>query len=292
MSDESPATRSGFATLVGRPNVGKSTLLNAILGRKVTIVTDKPQTTRMPVRGVLTRGDAQLVFVDTPGIHKPVSAMGQLLNEAATETIADVDVVCLVLDARDGIGRGDRYVADRVPRDAVVVVNKIDGLRPARVVEQLAAAAALGEDRDVQWEFFPVSARTGQGLDALVDHLLGRLEEGPWFYPPDTVGDTPEAVWVAELVREQLMASLRDELPYSVATRVTEWEGDPPRVRCEIHVERESQKGIVIGKGGERLKQVGTAVRRQMPPGSHLELFVRVDRDWQRRPESLKRLGY
>src|SRR5690606_14950205 len=203
------------------------------------------------------------------------------------------DVVCLVLDGSAPIGRGDRYVAERVPRDAVVVLNKVDRLAPPRVVAQLAAAAELGEALDrPAWEYFPVSATTGAGLDALVEHIVARLPEGPQYYPADVVGDTPEAVWVAELVREQLMAVLREEIPYSVATRVTEWEGDPPRIRCEIHVERDSQKGIVIGRGGSVLRQVGTAVRRQLPPGTHLELFVRVDRDWQRRPESIRRLGY
>jgi len=292
MTADGDVHRSGFATLVGRPNVGKSTLLNAILGRKVSIVSDKAQTTRMQVRGVLTRPGHQLVFVDTPGIHKPVTALGRRLNETAADAIGDVDLTCLVVDARAGIGRGDRYVADRVPADAVVVVNKIDGLRPERVVEQLALAAQLGEGREQAWEYFPVSARTGQGIDALVEHLLSRLPEGPAYYPEDVVGDTPEAVWVAELVREQLLGILREELPHSIAARVTEWEGDPPRIRCEIHVERESQKGIVIGRGGAVLKQVGIAVREQLPPGSHLELFVRVDRDWQRRPESIRRLGY
>ena len=192
---------SGFATFVGRPNVGKSTLLNAILGHKVSIVSDKAQTTRMQVRGVLTRPDRQVVFVDTPGIHKPVTALGHRLNDSATGAIGDVDVVCLVLDASEMIGRGDRFVADRVPADAVVVLNKIDGLGRDRIVAQLVRAAALAGDREQSWELFPVSARTGDGVDALVEHLLARLPEGPQYYPDDVVGDTPEAVWVAELVR-------------------------------------------------------------------------------------------
>jgi GTP-binding protein Era len=278
--------RSGFVTLVGRPNVGKSTLLNAVLGTKVSIVSDKPQTTRTQVRGVLNRPDAQVVFVDTPGIHKPVTVLGERLNASATEALGGVDVVCLVVDAAAAIGKGDRFIATRVPRDAVVVVNKVDRAPAGRVLEQLSAAA---EQLDLD-EFFPVSARTGEGVDALVEHLVGRLPEGPMFYPDDMVTDVPEAFWVAELVREQLLAVTRDEVPYSIAARVTEWEW--PRIRCEILVERDSQKGIVIGRGGSVLKEVGTAVRRQLPEGAYLELFVKVDPDWQRRPQALQRLGY
>lgn len=276
--------RSGFVSLVGRPNVGKSTLLNRILGRKVAIVSDKPQTTRHRIQGVLNRPDAQVVFVDTPGIHKPRTALGERLNVAAQSTIGDVDIVALMLDATQPLGRGDRWVAERVPADAVVVVNKIDIAQPAEVLEQLRSAAEL----DLA-EYFPVSARTGAGVDELVDHLVGRLPPGPRYFPDDMVTDVPEAFWVAELVREQLLAVARDELPHSIATRVTEWEW--PRIRCEILVERESQKGIVIGHRGSVLKQVGTAVRSQLPEGAFLELHVKVDKDWQRRPAALDRLG-
>jgi GTP-binding protein Era len=278
--------RSGFVTLVGRPNVGKSTLLNTMLGTKVTIVSDKPQTTRTQVRGVLNRPDAQVVFVDTPGIHKAHSALGQRLNDSAADAVGGVDVVCLVVDAVAGVGRGDAFVAARVPADAVVVVNKIDRTGPDRVLEQLATAA---DQLDLA-EYFPVSARTGDGVPALVDHLIDRLPPGPQLYPDDMVTDVPEAFWVAELVREQLFAAMREEIPHAIATRVTEWEW--PRIRCEILVARESQKGMVIGKRGAVLKAVGTAVRRQLPEGAYLELFVKVDKDWQRRPIALDRLGY
>jgi GTPase len=282
---DTPGFRSGFVSLVGRPNVGKSTLLNRILGHKVAIVSDKPQTTRHRIQGVLNRSDAQVVFVDTPGIHKPRTPLGERLNVAAESTIGDVDVMVLVIDATQPLGRGDRWVADRVPRDAVVVVNKVDAARPETVLGQLHAAAEL--DRS---EYFPVSARTGDGVDALVDHLVSRLPEGPRYYPEGMITDVPEAFRVAELVREQLLAVARDELPHSIATRVTEWEW--PRIRVEILVERESQKGIVIGHRGAVLKQVGTAVRRQLPEGAYLELHVSVDKDWQRRPGSLDRLGF
>ena len=277
--------RSGFATLVGRPNVGKSTLLNAILGTKVTIVSDKPQTTRLPVRGVLHRPDAQVVFVDTPGIHKPRTLMGERLNASATGALADVDVACLVLDATQPVGAGDRFVAGRLGPGAICALNKIDAVSPDAVLVQLERAATLELD-----EYFPVSARTGEGVGALVDAVLARLPEGPPYYPEGTVSDLPEPVWVAELVREQLLARVRDELPHSIACRVTEWEGR--RIRCEILVERDSQKGIVIGRGGQVLKEVGTAARAQLPPGTFLELVVRVDPDWQRRPKALNRLGY
>lgn len=277
--------RSGFVTFVGRPNVGKSTLLNQILKTKVAITSDKPQTTRTRIMGVLNRPQAQVVFVDTPGIHKPRSAMGSRLNDTATGSISGVDIVCLVVDATAPIGRGDRFVAARVPADAVIVVNKVDAARPEEVLAQLATAGEL--DRSA---YFPVSAKTGAGVDELVEHLVARLPEGPKYYPDDMVTDVPEAFWIAELVREQLLAVTREEVPHSIATRVTEWEW--PRVRCEILVERDSQKGIVIGKKGAVLKAVGTAVRRQVDPDMYLELAVKVDKDWQRRPKALERLGY
>jgi GTP-binding protein Era len=277
--------RSGFVTLVGRPNVGKSTLLNRILGQKVTIVSDKPHTTRHRIQGVLTRPDAQVVFVDTPGIHRPRTALGKRLNATAEATVPDVDVVVLVLDATQPVGRGDRWVASRVPADAVVVVNKVDAAPARAVLDQLAAAGGLDLSA-----YFPVSARTGEGVGDLVEHLVDRLPGGPRYYPDGTVTDAPQAFQVAELVREQLLAVTHDELPHSITTRVVEWEW--PRIRCEILVERESQKGMVIGHGAARLKQVGTAVRRQLPEGAYLELHVKVDKDWQRRDASLDRLGF
>jgi GTP-binding protein Era len=286
VSDETHEHRSGFVTLVGRPNVGKSSLVNAICGRKVSIVSDKPQTTRHRIMGVLTRPDHQLVFVDTPGLHKPVTALGERVNATALGSVEDVDVTCLVLDATMPFGRGDRWVAERIDiARAVVVVNKVDIATHVQVLEMLGAAGELDAAA-----YFPVSARTGEGIAELVEHLAGHLPVGPKFFPDDEVSDLPEERWVAELVREQLLAVTRDELPYSIATQVTEWEW--PRIRVDILVERESQKGMVIGKGGAVLKRVGERVRSQLPDGVYLELRVKVDKDWQRRPERVERLGY
>ena len=278
--------RSGFVALTGRPNTGKSTLLNQIIDRKVSIVSDKAQTTRHAVRGVLHRPGVQVVMVDTPGISKPRSALGTRLNEAAGKARGDVEVICLVIDARGGFGRGDRFVAEGLdPAATVGVLNKIDGLSRDRVLEQLALLGELSLSA-----YFPVSAFTGKGVPALVEHLLDRMPPGPEWYPDGMTTDTGERQWVAELVREQLLQMTRDEVPHSVATRVTEWEW--PRIRVEILVERNSQKGIVIGRGGQVLKDVGTRVRRQLPEGAFLELVVNVDPNWQQDRSAVERLGY
>ncbi len=277
--------RSGFVTLIGRPNAGKSTLLNKILGTKVSIVSNKPQTTRTRIMGAFTvpDRDTQIVFVDTPGIHKPVTALGERLNKTAGSALNDVDVAVLVLDATAPFGRGDKFIAEKLPPGFVVVVTKADRATREQIVAQLQATAQLDAS-----EWFPVSGKSGQGVDAFVDHLVANMPEGPRYFPDDMVTDVPEAFHVAELVREQLLRRFGDELPYSIATRVTEW--DWPRIRCEILVERDSQKGMVIGKGGLILKEVGIAVRRQLPEGAFLDLHVGVERDWQRRDEALDRL--
>ena len=278
--------RSGFVSFVGRPNVGKSTLLNAICGQKVSIVSDKPQTTRNRIRGVLTTAETQLIFVDTPGIHKAVSALGERVNATAIESTKDVDVVCLVIDATQTFGTGDKFVSSHIDMSkAVVILNKIDRAEPAKILKQLQALSALGAA-----EYFPISAKTGDGVTELTAYLASRMPEGDLLYPVDMVTETPDSVWIAELVREQLLENTHEELPYSIATRVTEYE--PPRIRCEIVVERESQKGMVIGKNGSMLKIVGTNVRRQLPSGTFLELAVVVDKNWQQRPERVERLGY
>ena len=271
--------RCGFVALAGRPNSGKSTLINRMIGQKVSITSNKPQTTRTTLRGVLTRPDAQLVFVDTPGIHKPRTAHGRSLNAAASEALHETDVACLVIDASAPYGRGDAFIARSLPPDSVLVVTKSDLVGPSTMLKQLAATAELDFEA-----YFPVSGRTGEGVDALVDHLAGRRPEGPALYEPGTMSDRSEAFWVAELVREELLKSTRHELPHAIATRVTDYEW--PLIRCEVVVERPSQKAIVIGKGGATLKAVGTAVRSQLPDGTYLQLAVRVDKNWQRRPRA------
>ena len=278
--------QTAFISLVGRPNVGKSTLLNALIGKKISIVSDKPQTTRTRVRGIVTTDDTQLVFVDTPGLHKATTALGERVNATALESMRDVDVVCVVLDATQTVGTGDRWVSQQLDvSKAIIVLNKTDAVSSAKVLAQLSAASLLGAA-----EYFPVSAKTGEGVEELLLALRQRAVEGEAMFPSEMVSETPQAQWIAELVREQLLAVTRDELPYSIATRVTEWEW--PRVRCEIVVERESQKGMVIGKSGQVLKKVGIEVRKQMPDGAYLELFVVVDKDWQHRAERVERLGY
>lgn len=278
--------QTAFISLVGRPNVGKSTLLNALIGKKISIVSDKPQTTRTRVRGIVTTDDTQLVFVDTPGLHKATTALGERVNATALESMRDVDVVCLVLDATQTVGTGDKWVSQQLDvSKAIIVLNKTDAVSSAKVLAQLTAASLLGAA-----EYFPVSAKTGEGVEELLLALRQRAVEGEAMFPSEMVSETPQAQWIAELVREQLLAVTRDELPYSIATRVTEWEW--PRVRCEIVVERESQKGMVIGKSGQVLKKVGIEVRKQMPDGAYLELFVVVDKDWQHRAERVERLGY
>jgi GTP-binding protein Era len=307
--------RSGFVAVVGRPNVGKSTLVNRMVGTKVAITSSRPNTTRHRILGVLhdREADAQVVFVDTPGIHRPKSTLGSRLNETATSALGDVDLILVIVDATGAVGPGDRTVLERSvrelqraasavpddpdeeadgPRGLLVVVNKVDRARPTQVLERLAEAKeavdALGELPDV--EYFAVSARTGKGVPELTDFVVEHLDEGPPFFPDDVVTDTPEALWVAELVREQLLAKTRDELPHAITCRVTEWEG--PFIRVEIIVERDSQKAIVIGKDGEVLKAVGIAAREALPEGTYLELHVKVEKHWQNRAEMLDRLGY
>ena len=300
--------RSGFVTLVGRPNVGKSTLLNQLVGSKVAIVSDRPQTTRAAIRGVRTTPDNQIVFVDTPGIHKPRTPLGERTNQRAVATLGEVDVVCLLVEADAPIGAGDRFVAALVQQVAtpkLLVVNKIDRAGKPAIVEHLATAARDLGDFDA---YLPLSARTGDGIAALLGEIESRLPEGPRYYPEGVVTDQPETFVAAELVREKLLAIARDELPHSISVSVEEIEDIPDadadpddpdqilRLRADISVERDSQKGIVIGRGGRVLKDAGTAARQELEAllgvRVYLETRVRVERDWQRRAHALDRLGY
>ena len=300
--------RSGFVTLVGRPNVGKSTLLNQLVGSKVAIVSDRPQTTRAAIRGVRTTPGDQIVFVDTPGIHKPRTPLGERTNQRAVATLGEVDVVCLLVEADSPIGAGDRFVAGLVQRVAtpkLLVVNKIDRAGKPAIAEHLAIAARDLGDFDA---YLPLSARTGDGIAPLLGEIESRLPEGPRYYPEGVVTDQPETFVAAELVREKLLAVARDELPHSITVSVEELEDIPDadvdvdepdeilRLRADISVERDSQKGIVIGRGGRVLKDAGTAARQELEAllgvRVYLETRVRVERDWQRRAHALDRLGY
>lgn len=291
--------RSGFVTVVGRPNVGKSTLVNAIVGTKVAITSPRPQTTRNQIRGVLDRPDAQAVFIDTPGVHKPRTLLGERLNDRSLQTLAEVDVVCLVVEANASIGPGDRFVAEAIQRVAtpkVLVLNKTDLASPDDVLRQLTSASSKLGDFD---EYVPVSAATGAGVDVLVRELIARFDQGPRYYPEGTITDQPETFLAAELVREKLLAIAREELPHSIAVTVEEIEERPNDVlaiRAVIRVERDSQKAIVIGKGGEVLKRVGTEAREELErllgARVHLETFVKVETNWQRSAHMLDRLGY
>lgn len=303
LGDVPPGFRSGFATVVGRPNVGKSTLVNRIVGTKVAITSSRPQTTRTTVRGVRTTPSSQMVLLDTPGLHKPRTELGERTNQRARATLDEVDVICLVVDASAPIGGGDRFIAELV-RDVdtprLLVVNKVDVASRADVAQHLGDAEGLLGEFDA---YVPVSARTGTGVDALLEEVEGRLPPGPRYYPEGTVTDQAETFLAGEILREQLLRVARDELPHSITVTVEELEPDGGRhaddllrLRAEIRVERDSQKGIVIGKGGQVLKQAGSEARRELEAllgtAVYLETHVRVDRDWQRRPESLDRLGY
>ncbi len=291
--------RSGIVAVVGRPNVGKSTLVNALVGQKVAIVSDKPQTTRRGIRGILTTDDYQVVFTDTPGFHKPRTLLGQRLNEVVGEATSGVDAVVLVVDAAAGVGRGDAYVAEhqvrRAGAPALCAVNKVDLLRHREdALPQLQAAAELAPFEEI----VPVSAKTGRGVDELRELIVARLPEGPPLYPPGEVTDQPLEVRLAEVVREKAIALTREEVPHSIAVVVEEIEreGDLTRVAATIVVERDSQKGIVIGKGGQMLRTIGTRAREEMEPllGTRvfLDLRVKVLKEWQRDPRALERLGF
>jgi GTP-binding protein Era len=300
-------TRSGFAAIIGRPNVGKSTLLNQVVGTKVSITAASPNTTRQAIRGILTEGDIQIIFVDTPGIHRPKTTLGGRLNDTARAAADGVDVILAVIEASSSIGPGDRNVLTTMLQNSrspqgprpVVVVNKMDKSgREAMAAQLVAATTAVAElaqelhlaDVAERVEYFPVSAKTGDGTQALIDFVKTAMPESPFLFEEDEVSDVPEAMWVAELVREQLVRKTKQELPHSIHCRVIEFEW--PHILVEILVERESQKGMVIGKGGALLKDVGIAARRQLPEGCFLELKVSVEPGWQKRDDTLDRFGY
>ena len=292
-------TRSGFVAMVGRPNVGKSTLVNALVGEKVSIISPRPQTTRNTIRGVVTleEQDAQIVLVDTPGMHKPRTALGERLNALVTASLDEADGIVFVIDGRQPVGPGDRMIAEQVAgttTPVVLVVNKVDVASKEHVLVQL--------DEMAGFEFaayVPVSARTGDGLDLLIAEITALLPPGPFFFPPDATSDQPEILLAAELIREKYLARLREELPHSVAVVVDEMETQDNgvlRIEASVYVERESQKGMVIGKGGTMIRDVGTEARTDLERifGTRvfLDLRVRVEKDWQGSDEMLDRLGF
>jgi GTP-binding protein Era len=290
-------TRSGFVALAGRPNAGKSTLVNRVVGDKVAIVSDKPQTTRREIRGIATGPAWQLVLVDLPGVQRPRDALTARMQRRVEHALSDADAVLFVLNGEQSIGPGDRFIAEAIRNvglPAATALNKVDRLDRPSTVEALAHAAELG----VQGEIFPVSARTGAGLAPLVEELVGLVPEGPLLYPPDERSDLALEVRLAELVREQVLLRTREELPHSVEVEVDELEEREDGllvVRARVWAETESQKGILVGAGGRMVKAVGTAARREiertLDRRVHLELQVRVRKGWRRDEAALDRLG-
>ncbi|GAA5184859.1 GTPase Era [Rugosimonospora acidiphila] len=291
------AYRAGFACFVGRPNAGKSTLTNAIVGQKIAITSNRPQTTRHVVRGVLHRPESQLVLLDTPGLHRPRTLLGERLNDLVREAWSEVDVIGLCIPADEEIGRGDRFITSEIAglkATLVAVVTKTDLVSKKDLTRQLVEVSELADFADV----VPVSAVSGEQVGELVDVLCGHLPESPQLYPDDMLTDEPEQVLIAELIREAALEGVRDELPHSIAVLVEEMipEGDLTKIYADVYVERTSQKAIVIGAGGSRLKHVGTrsraAIEDLLGRRVYLDLHVRVAKDWQRDPKQLRRLGF
>lgn len=292
--------RSGFCSLVGRPNAGKSTLTNALVGSKIVITSDKPQTTRRAVRAILTRTDGQLVIVDTPGLHRPRTLLGERLNDVVRSTLAEVDVVGFCVPADQKTGPGDRYIAAELARlraPVVAIVTKTDVASRSQIAQQLLEVSALGDFADV----VPVSAVVGDQVELLTDLLIAQLPEGPQLYPGGVATDEATDARIAELIREAALDGVRDELPHSIAVTVEEMrprDGRPEltEIFATLHLERASQKGIVIGAQGSRLKRIGSTARAQIEQllGArvHLDLHVAVESDWQRDPKKLDRLGF
>ncbi|MBA4025983.1 MAG: GTPase Era [Gordonia sp.] len=298
--------RSGFVCFVGRPNTGKSTLTNALVGEKIAITSSRPQTTRHTIRGIVNRDDTQLILVDTPGLHRPRTLLGKRLNDLVRDTYSEVDAIGLCIPADEKIGPGDRWIAEQLkemaPKTPIVgLVTKIDKVKPERIAQQLMAISALlGPDAEV----VPVSAVKGKQLDVVVDVLRSLMEPGPAFYPDGELTDEPEETLMAEFIREAALEGIHDELPHSLAVvieEVIERERDDNQtpmidVHAILYVERSSQKGIIIGKHGARLKEVGTVARKQIEKvlGArvYLDLHVKIAKDWQRDPKQMGKLGF
>ncbi|MEV4538162.1 GTPase Era [Asanoa sp. NPDC049518] len=293
----SAAYRAGFGCFVGRPNAGKSTLTNAIVGQKIAITSSKPQTTRHVIRAVLHRPDSQLVLVDTPGLHRPRTLLGERLNDLVRSTWSEVDVIGLCIPANEEVGRGDRFITGELAElkaTVLAVVTKTDLVDKATLAKQLVAVGELADFAAV----VPVSATTGDQVDTLVDVMTGFLPKSPQLYPDDMITDEPEQILIAELVREAALEGVRDELPHSIAVVVEEMfdEGDLTKIYADVYVERQSQKAIVIGARASRLKEIGIRSRQEIEAllgrRVYLDLHVRVAKEWQRDPKQLRKLGF
>jgi GTP-binding protein Era len=292
------AFRSGFVAIVGRPNVGKSTLMNGMIGQKIAIMSDKPQTTRNKIHGVYTKDDSQIVFLDTPGIHKPTSKLGNYMNQSAEGALNEVDAVLFLADVAEGLGGGDRYIMERLKSlktPVILVLNKIDKVHP----EELLPIIVKYKDLCDFAEIVPISALQGNNVDRLLEQIIKYLPEGPQYYPADQVTDHPEQFVCAEMIREKILHLTREEIPHSIAVTIEDMrvqENGVVYIGAVIFVERDSQKGIVIGKQGAVLKEVGKMARRDIEQllGSKtfLELWVKVKKDWRNQDRVLKDLGY
>jgi GTP-binding protein Era len=302
---DTPVYRSGFVAVIGKPNVGKSTLLNAYLGQKVAIVSDKPQTTRVRQLGILTRPDAQVVFIDTPGIHKPLHKLGQFMVEAAARALDDADMIVFLADVSELPADEDRQIAELLHRLAgnkpvVLALNKMDVLPPDKVKKHTEVYWALLEgEPKLNWDWMMLSATTGDNRDKLLDMILARLPEGPQYYPEDQTTDRNEREVAADLIREQVLRFVRQEVPHAVAVVVESWNerrSGTIHIGATIYVERESQKAIVIGSGGSMLKKIGAAARqeieRMIEAQVFLELWVKVRKNWRAKEADLRELGY
>jgi GTP-binding protein Era len=309
LDETPPGHRSGFVAMLGKPNVGKSTLLNAILGQKVSIISKRPQTTRTRILGILTQSDSQAIFIDTPGIHKPAHRLGETMVRTAAQAIPDADVIVFVVDATEMPDDADGYTARLIgergeSQPVILVLNKMDRLPPDRVLEHTEAYWALAPTPDGSrppepWDWMMISATQGTNLDKLIGQIVARLPEGPRYYPPDQITDQQERDIAAELIREQVLHHLRQEVPHAVAVTIDEYKERSDTldyVRATIFVEKDSQKGILIGKGGHRLRQIGADARHEIQrlvgKQVFLELQAKVRKNWREDERELKRMGY